>query len=178
MVPGDPAVRLPVADVDEKAARPVLELQATSAAASAPAAPPPEDSSAMNFSAGGGEEPEADEPAPEPTPEGRGRQAASGTRGEDEGCQGGLAPPCGAPGDLETLTVSTHVADDPATAEGAALVARTRVCLNSGDVDVYITRDEALIRDGEFLQIHQETVERALEARLQYLKILSKNKRR
>ncbi len=172
VVLGDPAVRLPVGEADEQAERPVLELTSATAAA-----PPPEDSAAMNFSAGAGEdadepEPAEPEPAPEEPSEDRDRQAAPATQEGDEGCQGGLAPPCD---HGDTLTVSTHVADDPATAAGAALVARTRVDLGSGEVDVYITRDEALIRDGEFLQMHQETLEQALDARLRYLKIRAKS---
>ena len=147
IVLGDPAVRLPVGEVDEQAVRPVLELSMTT-----PTQPPPEGSSAASFSAG--EQPGDGEPAPEPAPGGAEAEPAAGDR------------------DLQTFTVSTHVADDPANASGAALVARTWIRLD-GDVDVYITRDEALLRDGEFLQIHQETVERTLEARLEYLKLRS-----
>ncbi len=83
--------------------------------------------------------------------------------------------PAPAPADPNTVTVSTHVADDPATGAGASLVARTRVSLE-GDVEVFVTRDETLLRDGELLQLHQETLAQALEARLAYLKLQAKKR--
>ncbi len=156
VVLGDPAVRLPVGDADETTARPVLELAATT-----PSEPPPEDSAAQNFSAGPSDEPPP--PKPEPTMELKPVAAEP-------------APaPAPAPADPNTVTVSTHVADDPATGAGASLVARTRVSLE-GDVEVFVTRDETLLRDGELLQLHQETLAQALEARLAYLKLQAKKR--
>jgi hypothetical protein len=82
--------------------------------------------------------PKADPPAPAPF-----------LRGEDSGP------------DLETFTVSTWAAADPADPAGGRLKARTRIALN-GDVDSYLSPDPA---DAHLLTVHATLVAEALRAR-------------
>ncbi len=72
--------------------------------------------------------------------------------------------------DLTTLTVSTHIATDPADSATASLKARTRISLD-GDVEVYLAADAA---DQGLLEIHAQAVTEAVQARLAYLRLLAR----
>ena len=162
VVLGDPAVRLPVADVQGEGERPVLELSSAGSAAPAAAAEPaPEGAAAMNFGAG------ADEPPP---------GEAAGETADDVAPAAQELPfeedavTMPRTSSETTLTVSTHVSADPSRSDGAGLVARTLIDL-AGDVELHVSSDDELHAGGEYLHLHQETVRRALEARLAYLRL-------
>ena len=74
--------------------------------------------------------------------------------------------------DLETVTVSTYTAADPAAPESARLRARTRISL-AGDIDVYLPAET----DGkDVVAVHNAAVREALRARVAYLERLAKPK--
>lgn len=66
-----------------------------------------------------------------------------------------------APALLDTLTVSTWAADDPADPAGGRLKARTHIALN-GDVESHLSADPA---DAHLLTVHATLVAEALRAR-------------
>lgn len=75
--------------------------------------------------------------------------------------------------DLNTLTVSTWAAADPADPAGGRLKARTRISL-TGDAESHLSADPA---DAHHLDLHEKMVAEALRARLAYLDLLTRQKR-
>ncbi|HYU30794.1 MAG TPA: toll/interleukin-1 receptor domain-containing protein [Thermoanaerobaculia bacterium] len=74
--------------------------------------------------------------------------------------------------DLNTFTVSTWAAADPADPAGGRLKARTRIALN-GDVESHLSADPA---DAHHLAVHERMVAEALRARLAYLELLTRQR--
>jgi hypothetical protein len=72
--------------------------------------------------------------------------------------------------DLSTLTVSTYASTEPGNTDEASLKARTRISLN-GNIETSLPL-EVGNADEHHMQLHQKTVKAALQARLEYLKLL------
>jgi hypothetical protein len=76
--------------------------------------------------------------------------------------------------DLKTLTVSTYTTPDPGQPDQARLKLRTRISL-AGDSETYLP--EALTPEDErYLELHQNLVKEALQARLAYLRLIMEKK--
>lgn len=159
VVLGDPAVRLPVAQVGEEAPeRPMIEVRAIEGAPVAGPAAAAEMTVVPS--------------APDAPP-------AALSLGEDAAPEGLSTAPThlasllpGTDADLSTLTVSTYAAADVGSREGAALKARTRISL-AGDVETTLPAAIAA-EDEAYLETHKAMVKEALAARLAYLELVAK----
>jgi hypothetical protein len=74
--------------------------------------------------------------------------------------------------DLTTLTVSTYASAEPGNTDTANLKARTTISLH-GNVETSLPLDVGNA-DERYLELHQKTVKTALEARLEYLRLVVK----